>query len=28
MRYVGRWGAKFIVPIPSVAIIDPNKLFS
>ena len=28
MRHVGRWGAKFIVPIPSVSIVDPNKLFS
>jgi hypothetical protein len=28
MRHVGEWGAKFIVPIPSVAIVDPNELFS
>jgi hypothetical protein len=28
MRHVGGWGAKFIVPIPSVSIVDPNKLFS
>ena len=26
MRHVGDWGAKFIVPIPSVSIIDPNRL--
>jgi hypothetical protein len=26
MRQVGAWGAKFIVPIPSVSIIDPNRL--
>ena len=25
MRHVGKWGAKFIVPIPSVSIIDPNQ---
>jgi SAM-dependent methyltransferase len=24
MRYVGEWGAKFVVPIPTVAIIDPH----
>ena len=24
MRHVGRWGAKFIVPIPEVAVIDPG----
>jgi hypothetical protein len=24
MRHVGAWGAKFIVPIPSVSIIDPR----
>ena len=23
MRYVGDWGAKFVVPIPTVAVIDP-----
>jgi hypothetical protein len=23
MRYVGDWGAKFVVPIPRVAIVDP-----
>ena len=27
MRHVGEWGAKFIVPIPAVSIIDPTKLF-
>ena len=25
MRHVGEWGAKFIVPIPAVSIIDPNR---
>jgi len=25
MRHVGEWGAKFIVPIPTVSIIDPNR---
>ena len=25
MRDVGKWGAKFIVPIPAVSIIDPNQ---
>ena len=25
MRHVGKWGAKFIVPIPAVSIIDPNQ---
>jgi SAM-dependent methyltransferase len=24
MRYVGDWGAKFVVPIPRVAIVDPR----
>lgn len=24
MRYVGDWGAKFVVPIPTVEIIDPR----
>jgi len=24
MRHVGEWGCKFIVPIPSVEIIDPR----
>ena len=24
MRHVGRWGAKFIVPIPEIAVIDPG----
>jgi len=23
MRHVGQWGAKFVVPIPEVAVIDP-----
>jgi SAM-dependent methyltransferase len=26
MRHVGSWGAKFIVPIPKVSIIDPKEL--
>jgi len=25
MRHVGGWGAKFIVPIPSVTVIDPRE---
>ena len=25
MRHVGKWGGKFIVPIPSVSTIDPNQ---
>jgi 2-polyprenyl-3-methyl-5-hydroxy-6-metoxy-1,4-benzoquinol methylase len=25
MRHVGDWGCKFIVPIPSVEVIDPRK---
>jgi SAM-dependent methyltransferase len=28
MRHVGDWGCKFIVPIPSVEIIDPRELVS
>jgi SAM-dependent methyltransferase len=28
MRRVGDWGCKFIVPIPSVEVIDPRKLIS
>jgi SAM-dependent methyltransferase len=28
MRDVGKWGAKFIVPIPAVSIVDPNEIFS
>jgi len=28
MRHVGGWGCKFIVPIPSVALIDPRELVS
>ena len=27
MRHVGDWGGKFIVPIPSVHVIDPKELF-
>ncbi len=26
MKHVGQWGAKFVVPIPEVAIIDPREL--
>jgi SAM-dependent methyltransferase len=26
MRHIGDWGGKFIVPIPSVHVIDPNDL--
>ncbi len=26
MRQVGEWGGKFIVPIPEVAIIDPEEI--
>lgn len=26
MRHIGDWGGKFIVPIPSVEVIDPQKL--
>ena len=26
MRHVGSWGAKFIVPIPKVSIVDPKEL--
>ena len=28
MRHVGEWGCKFIVPIPSVDVIDPRELAS
>ena len=28
MRHVGAWGCKFIVPIPSVELIDPRELAS
>jgi len=28
MRHVGEWGAKFIVPIPEVSIIDPSEDWS
>jgi hypothetical protein len=26
MRHVGEWGAKFIVPIPEVTVVDPKEL--
>jgi 2-polyprenyl-3-methyl-5-hydroxy-6-metoxy-1,4-benzoquinol methylase len=26
MRHVGKWGARFIVPIPTVSIIDPTYI--
>jgi hypothetical protein len=25
MRHVGAWGAKFIVPIPDLTVIDPKE---
>ena len=28
MRHVASWGAKFIVPIPEVTVIDPKELRS
>jgi SAM-dependent methyltransferase len=28
MRHVGDWGARFIVPIPELAVIDPKELRS
>jgi SAM-dependent methyltransferase len=28
MRHVGDWGAKFIVPIPDVSIVDPSEAWS
>ena len=28
MRHVGTWGAKFIVPIPEIAVIDPREATS
>jgi predicted TPR repeat methyltransferase len=28
MRHVGDWGCKFIIPIPSVHVIDPRELAS
>jgi len=28
MRHIGDWGGKFIVPIPSVEVIDPLQLMS
>ena len=28
MRHVGTWGAKFIVPIPEIAVIDPGEAAS
>lgn len=26
MRHVGKWGAKFVVPIPTATVIDPNDV--
>jgi len=26
MRHVGKWGGKFIVPIPEIAVIDPRDV--
>ena len=28
MRHVGRWGGKFIVPIPELEVFDPKELLS
>jgi SAM-dependent methyltransferase len=28
MRHVGGWGCKFVIPIPSVEVIDPRELVS
>ena len=28
MRHVGEWGAKFIVPIPEVSVVDPSEAWS
>ena len=28
MRHVGEWGAKFIVPIPEVSVLDPLEVLS
>ncbi len=28
MRHIGDWGGKFVVPIPSVQVIDPRELAS
>jgi len=28
MRHVGKWSARFIVPIPSLSIVDPKELSS
>ena len=28
MRHVGAWGAKFIIPIPEVMVVDPKELTS
>jgi hypothetical protein len=25
MRHIGTWGGKFIVPIPQIAVVDPNN---
>ena len=26
MRHVSEWGCKFVVPIPSVQVLDPREL--
>jgi hypothetical protein len=26
MRHVGAWGARFIVPIPTVEVVDPKRV--
>ena len=28
MRFVGEWGAKFIIPIPEISVIDPRENWS
>jgi SAM-dependent methyltransferase len=28
MRHVGEWGAKFIIPIPEVSVVDPLEVWS
>lgn len=28
MRHVGAWGCKFIIPIPSVGVVDPREMSS
>jgi len=28
MRHIGDWGGRFIIPIPEVHVIDPNRSVS